>query len=207
MKKQLSQTALISLAMVFALLLSGIITAAQTRRHVEDSLVRLHILADSDSEEDQALKLMVRDALLQHSDELFAPYQSHDEAVISLEKNMDRIKEIADDTLAANGSTDTVSCEIEHIQFDTRVYDGFTVPEGDYTALRIKIGSGEGHNWWCVMYPPLCVPCAGGIDEEIIEKYGTELTDEDIILLTECGDFEIRLYFVDKIKELLSDDK
>lgn len=193
--------------MAFSLLVSGIFSAAASRHNLEQKLVRLHILANSDSELDQQLKLRVRDAILSVSDELFEPYSGHEEACASLEGSMDRICMIAEETLRENGCDDKVTCELETVGFDERVYNGFTVPQGSYTALRVKIGSGQGHNWWCVMYPPLCIPCAGGIDEEILEKYGGELSEEDIIMMTDCDDYEVRLFIVDLIRELLSEDK
>lgn len=203
-QKYISQTALIAAAMAFSLLVTGIFSAVQTEKDLESSLVRLHILADSDSEEDQRLKLLVRDAVLGSSDELFKPYSSSEEATAALSEQLDKIKQIADDTLAANGSEDTVSCEICEMTFDRRIYNDFAVPAGNYTALRIKIGSGEGHNWWCVMYPPLCVPCAGAAltDEEIMEKYGGELSEEDIMMLTEESDYEARLYIAELFEKL-----
>ena len=129
---------------------------------------------------------------------------SSEEATAALSEQLDKIKQIADDTLAANGSEDTVSCEICEMTFDRRIYNDFAVPAGNYTALRIKIGSGEGHNWWCVMYPPLCVPCAGATltDEEIMEKYGGELSEEDIMMLTEESDYEARLYIAELFEKI-----
>ena len=160
-----SDSAVIAAIMAISLLISGIFTAVSSEKHIEESLVRLHILANSDSELDQQLKLRVRDAVLASSDELFEPYSSSEEA---------------------------------------EEYGEYTVPAGRYTALRITIGEGKGHNWWCVMYPPLCVPCAGVdmTDEEIMEKYGGELTDEDIELLTEEG-YKPRLYIAELIGGLL----
>ena len=204
-KSYISETALIAAAMAFSLFVTGVFSAVQTEKSLEKNLVRLHILADSDSEEDQRLKLMVRDAILASSDELFVPYSTSEEARIALSGQLDRIKEIADNTLAENGSDDTVTCELREMSFDRRIYKDFAVPAGNYTALRVTIGSGEGHNWWCVMYPPLCVPCAGAAltDEEIMEKYGGELSEEDILMLTEEADYEARLYIVELIEKLL----
>lgn len=202
----LSDSLVIAGIMAVSLLVSGIFTAVSAEKHIEKSLVRLHILANSDSELDQQLKLKVRDAVLESSEELFAPYSSSAEAEEQLASSLDRIKEIADQTLAENGSSDTAVCEITQMNIDRREYGEYTVPAGEYTALRITIGSGEGHNWWCVMYPPLCVPCAGVdmTDEEIIEKYGGELTDEDIILLTEEG-YKPRLYIAELISKFMEE--
>ncbi len=208
-KRYISDTALIAAAMAFSLFATGIYSAAETEKSLENSLVRLHILADSDSEEDQRLKLLVRDAILASSEELFEPYSTSEEAELALSEQLDRIKEIADNTLAANGSEDTVTCELREMTFDRRIYNDFAVPAGNYTALRVTIGSGEGHNWWCVMYPPLCVPCAGAAltDEEIMEKYGGELTEEDILMLSEEADYEARLYIAELFEKLINNRK
>ena len=125
---------------------------------------------------------------------------SSEEAEEALSGQLDKIKAIADSTLAENGCDDRTVCEITSMDIDRREYGEYTVPAGRYTALRITIGEGKGHNWWCVMYPPLCVPCAGVdmTDEEIMEKYGGELTDEDIELLTEEG-YKPRLYIAELI--------
>lgn len=200
MKKYIpSETTVIGIAMALGLLISGIFSAAQAKADLQNDIVRLHILADSDSEEAQELKIAVRDALLAASPELFEPYSTAEEAERSLSLHLGDIEEIAENTLREKGCGDDVHCELEMIPFDERVYGRFTVPAGEYTALRVVIGSGEGHNWWCVMYPPLCVPCAGVdmTDEEILEKYGCELSDEEILLITESGDFEARLYLAE----------
>ncbi|MCM1523446.1 MAG: stage II sporulation protein R [Ruminococcus sp.] len=204
----LSDSALIAIAMTASLALSGIFTALTAKEHLEQSVVRLHILAESDSEEDQTLKLKVRDAVLAASEELFAPYSTAEEAERSLKAQMDRIKEISETALRENGCGSKVVCEMTEMPFDDRVYGGYTVPAGTYTALRITIGGGSGKNWWCVMYPPLCIPCAGAdmTDEEIIEKYGGELTADDMLILTENEDVQARLYIADLIKKLIEGD-
>ncbi len=199
---RLSRTAVIAAVMAFSLCMSAVISAAGTRNHIRESLVRLHILADSDSEYDQQLKLKVRDAILASSDEIFEPYSKKAQAESSLAQQLPRIKEIAEQTLRENGCTYPVSCELTQMEFDTRYYERYTVPDGEYTALRITIGSGSGKNWWCVMYPPLCVPCAAAEGEDILKKYGTELTDEDIAMLTESGDYEVRFYIAEVIEKL-----
>lgn len=172
-----SDSAVIAAIMAISLLISGIFTAVSSEKHIEESLVRLHILANSDSELDQQLKLRVRDAVLASSDELFEPYSSSEEAEEALSGQLDKIKAIADSTLAENGCDDRTVCEITSMDIDRREYGEYTVPAGRYTALRITIGEGKGHNWWCVMYPPLCVPCAGVdmTDEEIMENTAVSL--------------------------------
>lgn len=193
--------------MLAALILSGIISAVQSRENIRSSVVRLHILAESDSDYDQELKLKVRNGILAASPELFEPYSSSAEAEESLSAHLGDITNIAENVLAENGCYLPVTAKIEQTEFDERIYGDITMPAGEYTALRVEIGSGLGHNWWCVMYPPLCVPCAqlNMTDKEILEKYGTELTEEDISLLLESGDYEVRFYIIDKLAELFGD--
>ncbi len=202
--KKLNGSSLIAAVMAISIASSGLLSFIGSRKHLENSLIRLHILAASDSEIDQQLKLKVRDAVLASSDELFLPYSTSEQAKSDLSDKLDKIKEIADETLANAGSSDTVRCEITDMVIDRRSYGDMTVPAGSYTALRITIGSGEGKNWWCVMYPPLCVPCAAAdmTEEEILEKYGGELTDEDILMLTESGEYKPRLYIAELIEKL-----
>ena len=125
---------------------------------LRESVLRLHILADSDSAEDQALKLLVRDALLEHAPQLFAGCETLEEMKQRAWEERETIRLIAEQTLEENGCDDPVTVQLAQMEFDPRVYDEITMPGGEYEALRILIGKGEGHNWWCVMYPPLCLP-------------------------------------------------
>lgn len=125
---------------------------------LHDNVLRLHILANSDSDEDQQLKLLVRDALLSHSEELFAGCETLEEMQARAWEERETIRLIAQNTLEQNGCDDQVTVQLARMEFDTRRYDEITMPGGEYEALRILIGEGEGHNWWCVMYPPLCLP-------------------------------------------------
>lgn len=205
-RKYISDTALIGAAMAVSLFLTSLISAFITEKNLEKDIVRLHIIAASDSDYDQRLKLKVRDAVLSSSGELFGKYSSSEEAKERIAACLDSIKETAEKTLRENGCGDSVSCEITQMRFDRREYEDFAVPAGNYTALRITIGEGEGHNWWCVMYPPLCVPCAARdmTEEEFEEKYGS-LTEEEYLMLCEESDYEARLYIAEVIKKLFSD--
>ena len=124
---------------------------------ISREVFRLHILANSDSEEDQALKLKVRDRILQYSAGLFESAQSIDEAQAAAEAHLGDFERIAADELRRCGSNHTVRAELADMYFSTRKYDGFTLPAGCYSAIRLTIGEGRGHNWWCVMFPSLCV--------------------------------------------------
>ena len=130
---------------------------ADTCDDIDDSVLRLHILADSDSEEDQRVKLAVRDRLLSDVPQLFADASDRTSAIAAAKEQLVAIRETVADELKKQGATYSFTVEIvDDMYFEQREYDGFTMPAGHYAALRILLGSGEGHNWWCVMYPPLC---------------------------------------------------
>lgn len=165
------------------------------------SVLRLHILADSDSDYDQQLKLKVRDALLES--DIFGDADSLESAEKIASEKMSEIKEIAESILIENGCNLPVDVEIADVEFDTRTYGEITMPSGNYRALRVKIGSAEGHNWWCVMYPPLCLPAASEVKEN---KSAEECFNEnELDILYNPKKYEIRFAIWDKIKEIFTD--
>ena len=144
---------------------------------VRDNVIRLHIVANSDSEADQQIKLLVRDALLESGSEMFSGTVKLDDAQKTLETEKDLIISVAKNVLRENGFEYDVSVSMEKEYFATRAYENFTMPAGEYLALKVIIGNGEGKNWWCVMFPPLCLPAAGedvNIDA-VLGKDGTKL--------------------------------
>ena len=134
------------------LLLTIVLTAAAVR----DTL-RLHILANSDTVEDQLLKLQVRDAVLEQVTAATQYAETKQQAVQTLRTAMPDLQRTAQRTLRHAGSSQQVQCRLEEIPFAARRYSGFWLPAGTYTALRIELGSAQGHNWFCVLYPALCV--------------------------------------------------
>lgn len=172
-----------ALGILLAILFGNYADFAHRLENLRSNVLRLHILADSDSIEDQEVKLLVRDALLAQSERLFAGCETLDEMKARAWEERETIRLIAQQTLEDYGSTDTVTVQLAEMEFDTRVYDEITMPGGEYAALRILIGSGEGHNWWCVMYPPLCLPAVTA------DAYFDAETEE---LLTEPEQYEIK---------------
>lgn len=169
---------------------------------LRDSVLRLHILADSDSEEDQALKLLVRDAILENSSDIFGDADSLEEAESAAGEKLPEIIALAEKTLRSHGCGDRVTAEIADVEFDERVYGDITMPAGTYRALRIKIGKAEGHNWWCVMYPPLCLPAAREVvdDKDAEEEFFTE-KERDILYKPQK--YRLRFAIWDKIKSII----
>ncbi len=181
------------IGIIFTMFTSMINRTVAASSEVRSETLRLHIIANSDTEEDQALKLKVRDAVLEATGELFAEVSGKTEAVAAAEYSSDDIKAIAEEVIAAEGYDYEVRVEVTEMWFETRSYEGFTLPAGDYDAVRIIIGEGEGQNWWCVMYPALCVP---GAEADVVSEYG-----ENAGFITGSG-YEIRFVLIEWIEEL-----
>ena len=159
-----------------AMLAMGLPTDAEARIY-EDTL-RLHILASSDSEEDQALKLSVRDRILADFGEELSCAQDMEDAKHTVESLLPKIEECAMEELSSHGCDKSVRASVGTEWYDTRVYEDFTLPAGYYASLRVVIGEGEGKNWWCVMYPPLCAELAterAPADDGVIDYSREEL--------------------------------
>ena len=154
------------LAAVLLVLFSVCITSAADFRNgcreLKEDMLRLHILAQSDLPEDQALKLAVRDRLLEESERWAAVSSDKQDMMEKVSSHLSDIEEIASQVLSERGCALPVKAELARSFFDTRVYDGRTVPAGWYDTLKVTIGEGAGKNWWCVLYPPLCLPAAEG---------------------------------------------
>ena len=144
---------------------------------ITDDVFRMHILANSDSEEDQNLKLKVRDRLLECSQTLFEQAKSKEEAEKVVADHLQELADAATAEIAENGYNYAVQAEITRMYFTTRHYENYTLPSGMYDALRITIGEGKGHNWWCVMFPSLCINTSADGDRKIKETLGDEEYD------------------------------
>lgn len=179
----------ISLALF--LVISGVKDVRRDYDHLRESVVRIHILANSDSEEDQALKLEVRDEILSYTDQWLSECKSVSEARDILEGRMDEIQQIAAEKIRNCGYDYPAESELVNMRFDDRVYGNITMPEGNYDAVRVTIGEAAGHNWWCVMYPPLCIPAAG--DELDIADYSGYFTEGEIDIMKNCSRYKVRL--------------
>ena len=178
--------------LMFSMVNAAVRRTVSASAQIKTDTLRLHIIANSDSDFDQELKLKVRDRVLEYTGELFAEVSGKTEAEALAEYSSDEIKNIAEEVIAENGADYSVSVEITNMWFETRSYDGFTLPAGDYDAVRIIIGAGEGHNWWCVMYHQLCIPGA----ENALEKYGSNAK-----FVTGDG-FEIRFALLEWLENL-----
>lgn len=127
---------------------------------MQDAAFRLHILANSDSEADQNIKYALRDYIIDDLGYIFSSADTKDGTVELAKRNLDFIETRANEFLSENGCGYTARCSVEKVEFSTRKYGDYTLPAGEYDALRIVLGEGEGRNWWCVLYPSVCLPAA-----------------------------------------------
>ena len=166
---------------------------------VRQNAVRLHILANSDSDEDQALKLKVRDAVLTLSADWQEDAATAAEALALAESRLPAIQAAAQAVVTAEGYAYPVRAEVCRMYFTTRQYDTLTLPAGTYDAVRLSIGAGEGQNWWCVMYPPLCVGAATD------RRQATSLwSDGQQDLVQGGGRYVVKFKVVEWVQNLLS---
>lgn len=165
---------------------------------IREDVLRLHVIANSDKEYDQELKLKVRDAVLKSGKTIF----SGSEDIISAENRIAVSKNIllnsARETIQSLGYNYDVKIELARSYFPTRTYDDITLPAGYYKAVRIIIGEGKGKNWWCIMFPPLCLPAATN-KKDIIDGF---LTEKEMKIVTSSPEYEVRFWLVEKYYEL-----
>ena len=170
------------------------------RQRLNDELIRFHVVANSDSEEDQSIKLQVRDAVLNSLQNDLNKIADVNEARAYLQAKLPQIQTVANSVLEATGCDCEAVVTLCKEAFDTRYYDTFTLPAGIYEALRITIGKGEGHNWWCVAFPSLCLSATS---EEFADKAaGAGFPDSLTGALDGEEKYEVRFFLLDALGEL-----
>ena len=185
------------------ILLSVILTAVlyvlpvNGEREIYDKVIRLHVIANSDSEEDQALKLKVRDAILKKVSGYTEGCVDRNEAEAEIAAHTDEIKAEAEKTLRENGCGLAVTVKLGTENYPTREYGDVRLPAGDYCSLRVMIGEAEGKNWWCVLFPPLCTGAASASEKLISAGF----TPDEVRILTDSDSPEYILKF--RILEIL----
>ena len=186
-------TSLISLLLAASVIL---ILPLEDEEKLYDEVLRLHIMADSDETDAQIAKLLVRDAVLSTYADVFSLHKSKEEAEQYLEKNIEGIESTAKEALRSAGLDYPVSATLEREWFDTRTYTDFTLPAGDYTALKITLGEGKGQNFFCMLYPALCVKTALGDTVNTKE----EAFDESTVAFVTKGGYAVKF----RVLEFLS---
>ena len=175
-------------------------TVIRDKKTLKDDIIRLHVVADSDNEADQAVKLQVRDAILAEVEQILATAENKKDAFVLLAQSLDHLQNTANEVLTALGVEDTAVVTLAEEAFPTRVYDTFSLPAGVYDSLRVTIGSGEGKNWWCVVFPKLCVPAASDEVEDVAA--GAGFSDSLSNSLTGRNGYQVRFFFLDCLGKL-----
>lgn len=205
--KIISNSKLKRFILVSALLILYVCISAVSYTHavttdIADSVFRLHVIANSDSDEDQNLKYIVRDKVIEYMSSISQNALSKEEVIEIAKANLDKIQAVATQTIRDNGYTYSVNVEVGNFSFPSKRYGDITLPPGYYDALRIKIGKAEGQNWWCVMFPPLCFVdvTSGVVPDESKEIMKENLSKEEFDLISKNSN-EVKVKF--KIVEVL----
>lgn len=170
---------------------------------IYSDVLRLHVLANSDSEEDQALKLEVRDAVLDHTNDLLCGVSSREAAQAVIERELDSICSVAQNAVCERGYGYSVSVSLGIEKYPTRSYESCCFPSGEYLSLRVLIGEAEGENWWCVLFPPMCLSAAsqGG---EAFAQVGLTGDQYGIITQTDSPKYKIRFKLLEVLERTVS---
>lgn len=167
---------------------------------IYDSVIRLHVLANSDSDEDQQLKLLVRDEVLATTSVLLKDVKTREEAAVVLRDRLGEIRAVAERVLRQQGSEYAVAVSLGQETYPTREYEQLAFPAGEYLSLRVMIGEAEGQNWWCVLFPPLCLSAATTKAEAEEAFLAAGLTEAQYRIITDSENGKYRLRF--KILEM-----
>ena len=167
---------------------------------IYENTVRLHVIANSDSEDDQALKLLVRDAILNTVNDLNA--NGKEDALNKIENQKENLKSVAKTVILNNGKDYDVKIEIGREMYPTKHYEDFSLPAGEYTSVRVVIGEGKGQNWWCVLYPPLCTNSAMKYDENACLEVGLTKGQYDLITSNDSGKYRVKFRLLELAAEV-----
>jgi len=187
-----------------------IVYSDNTVKGLADNMIRLHIIAESDEAIDQEVKLKVRDAILEYLTEKMDVTMSVEETTAIIDEELPNIERIAAGILEENGHEGLASAEYGNFIFPTKQYENIELPSGRYNALRVTLGKGEGKNWWCVVFPPLCFAdsAEGKISEEADQMLQENLSDSQYSIITSTDDDEnIPVRFKFKLVEMVQDTK
>lgn len=190
----LEKSLLLGLILSFLLTMTGFSGQCAA---IENQVFRFHVLANSDSREDQALKLKVRDRVLEYSEKLFQKADNRQDAETLAAAHLQEICQAAQDEVYRQGYDYPVKAEITNMFFDTREYETVTLPAGYYDALRITIGKAEGHNWWCVMFPPMCLPAA-----EESKELSDVLSDSQMEVVENGDKYQVKFFAVELFEKV-----
>ncbi|MBE6923904.1 MAG: stage II sporulation protein R [Ruminococcaceae bacterium] len=186
------------LTLVAALLYTG--SVIYSKYQLRNQVLRLHVVANSNSEEDQAVKLKVRDAIISALEEDLVRVDTKEQAQALISSKLEELEQIANQVLESEGVDERATVSLTHEGFDTRDYETFSLPAGVYDSLRVTIGSGEGENWWCVVFPSLCIPAATEEVEDVAA--GAGFSDSVTGAITGKKEYRLRFFLLDCLGRL-----
>ena len=199
-KIQKKQTICTVLALIISVCATGLLTEAKVtklQKKMAGEVFRFHVLANSDSEEDQALKMKVKEDVIAYMKEELPESESAQMTKAWAKEHIEEIRLVAKDTLQKEGCSDSVRVEVTNCYFPDKTYGDITFPKGTYDALRIEIGAAKGQNWWCVLYPNLCFIDAvhAVVPDEGKEELKEVLDEEEYEMVTATSKFKIKWFF------------
>ncbi len=171
----------LALALCMAFLFAYAAWVSLSQQTLADGLLRLHVIANSDSVQDQQVKLLVRDRVLEVTEPLLAEADDQDEVRRILSEHLQQITDAAQQVLTDQGMPYQLSAQMATEYYPTRAYDTFSLPAGQYTGLKIRLGEASGHNWWCVVFPPLCTDAAQAPQDKLCEQTTFRFKTADLI--------------------------
>ena len=188
---------LLTLLLLLFIFISALSYATTVSYDIQNSVFRLHVIANSDEEYDQNLKYIVRDEILKYVNSISSNAVSKEDVIELVKTNSNEIKKIAEETIVANGYDYSVNVNIGNFEFPTKTYGDLSLPAGLYDALRVEIGKAEGANWWCVMFPPLCFVdvSSGVVPTESKEVIKNNLANDEEYDLLVASNAEVKFKF------------
>ncbi len=197
MKKNLKMVIILTFLLLLYTSICAVSYANNISSDIANSVFRLHVIANSDSKEDQDLKYIVRDNLLEYMNSICKNCTSKQDAISIVENNKDSFEQIATNTIKEQGYSYPVKINIGNFEFPTKNYGDISLPAGFYDALRVEIGEAKGQNWWCVMFPPLCFVdvTSGVVPEESKDLMEDNLSEEEFALVSKDSSPEIQFKF------------
>lgn len=192
----------LSVGILISAVLSSVIPSSGEEK-LYQNVIRLHVIAESDSDEDQALKLSVRDAVLDLVSDRMESASDYDDAYSLLSGMIPEIEKAAEDRAAEEGSPVSVQVVFDREEYPVRYYEDYALPAGEYMSMRVVLGEGEGANWWCVLFPPLCRDAATSADEDEEKFYAAGFTPEEYKIIKKESPAKYKVRF--RILEVLSE--
>ena len=208
MKKNISRILIILFLLILFLIINIKYYTSAVSNDLKENIFRLHIIANSDSEEDQELKIKVRDSIIDYIEKIEDECKTKDDVIKIVNSNIKELEDIAIKTITENGYDYDVTLEIGEFYFPTKYYGNISMPAGIYDALKIKIGNATGQNWWCSLFPPLCFTdiSSGIVDEEAKTNLKNNLDYEEYSIVTSTSNsykFKFKLIEILNLKNIL----